>query len=132
MKKTESASRTTAGGLTTAALGRYRTRLKSELRAAADRLERTLQQARALDGTVGDEADRAVEGAEQTRLFTAARKERGLVREIERALEKIDQGAFGICEGTGEPIEPRRLEAWPWSRYSRSYLEQLEAGSRAA
>ena len=38
--------------------------------------------------------------------------------EIERALAKINQGTYGICEKTGEFIGYKRLKAIPWARYS--------------
>ncbi len=37
-------------------------------------------------------------------------------RNIKRALEKIEQGTFGICEISGEPIEPERLAVNPAAR----------------
>ncbi len=40
------------------------------------------------------------------------------LREIEYALERIEQGTYGICEDTEEPIEKRRLEKMPWARLS--------------
>jgi DnaK suppressor protein len=58
--------------------------------------------------------------------------ERRLVTEIDLALQRIDNGTFGICEGTGQPISRARLEAQPWARYSVEYarkLEQEEAGA---
>jgi|SRR5690625_4269153 len=38
-------------------------------------------------------------------------------REIERALSKIDEGTYGICERTGKPIPIERLKAMPTARY---------------
>jgi len=70
-----------------------------------------------------DQANRATEEAFNMRLLD---KEVKLLREIESALEKFDEGTYGICEGTEEPIERRRLEARPWTRYSVAYKEQLE------
>ena len=52
----------------------------------------------------GDEADQASEDAEvalETRLMDRDAK---LLREVERALEKVKVGTFGLCEGTDEPI----------------------------
>jgi len=40
------------------------------------------------------------------------------VREIDIALDKIDDGVYGICEATGEPIAKARLEAIPWAAMS--------------
>ncbi len=44
---------------------------------------------------------------------------------IDRALEKIDEGTYGICEGTGKPIKEARLEAIPWTPYSIEYAQEL-------
>ena len=70
-----------------------------------------------------DQANRATEEAFNMRLLD---KEVKLLREIDAALRKFDEGTYGICEGTDEPIERRRLEARPWTRYSVAYKEQLE------
>jgi RNA polymerase-binding protein DksA len=43
--------------------------------------------------------------------------ERKILMEIDDALRRIRDGAFGICEGSGEPIKKERLEAIPWTRY---------------
>lgn len=45
---------------------------------------------------------------------------------IDRALEKIAEGTYGICEGTGKPIPETRLKAVPWTPYSIEYAESLE------
>jgi len=70
-----------------------------------------------------DQANHATEEAFNMRLLD---KEVKLLREIEDALRKFDDGTYGICEGTEEQIERRRLEARPWTRYSVAYKEQLE------
>ncbi|MCD5382023.1 MAG: TraR/DksA C4-type zinc finger protein [Candidatus Pacebacteria bacterium] len=41
---------------------------------------------------------------------------------IVRALKKIDEGAFGICEVSGEPIEEDRLEANPAARTNKAHM----------
>jgi len=40
-------------------------------------------------------------------------RERKLLRKIEKALQKIEEGSYGICEACGEEIEEKRLEARP-------------------
>jgi len=70
-----------------------------------------------------DQANRATEEAFNMRLLD---KEVKLLREIDAALAKFDENTYGNCEGTGEQIERRRLEARPWTRYSVAYKEQLE------
>jgi RNA polymerase-binding protein DksA len=54
--------------------------------------------------------------------------ERKLLREIDDALQRIENRTYGICEGTGKPIRKARLEAQPWARYSVEYAQMLEQG----
>ena len=70
-----------------------------------------------------DQANHATEEAFNMRLLD---KEVKLLREIETALGKFELGTYGICQGTEEQIERKRLEARPWTRYSVAYKEQLE------
>lgn len=74
----------------------------------------------------GDEADQAADDAEvslETRLLDRDAK---LLREVERALEKVLDKTYGLCEGTDEPIGYARLKLRPWTRYSVTYKEELE------
>jgi RNA polymerase-binding transcription factor DksA len=52
--------------------------------------------------------------------------EQDALYEIEQALNRIRNGTCGICELTGEPIEPERLMAIPWARFSADAEKQLE------
>lgn len=74
----------------------------------------------------GDEADQASDDAEvslETRLMDRDAK---LLREVERALIKVQDRTYGLCEGTDEPIGYARLKLRPWTRYSVTYKEELE------
>ncbi|MEM6955175.1 MAG: TraR/DksA family transcriptional regulator [Myxococcota bacterium] len=75
---------------------------------------------------LSDEMDVAQRHTEQATLMRRADKERKLLVQIENALEKMEEGEYGVCEGTGEPIGLKRLEARPWTRYSVEYKEQVE------
>jgi DnaK suppressor protein len=55
--------------------------------------------------------------------------ERKLLKEIDDALQRIERGTYGICEGTGKQIQKARLEAQPWARYCVEYARKLEKGS---
>lgn len=79
---------------------------------------------------LADDVDIAQRHSEQAALMRFADKERKLLLEIEHALEKMDNGDYGVCEGTGEPISFKRLEVRPWTRYSVEYKEQLERERR--
>ena len=73
-----------------------------------------------------DEVDLASIAIQQDVTFRLLDRSRKLLAEIQRALKKIDNGDFGICEGTGEPIPKKRLELAPWVRHSVEHKEQLE------
>lgn len=48
--------------------------------------------------------------------------------EIDAAYQRLEEGRYGICEGTGEPIPDERLEALPATRYTAEYEAHLERG----
>jgi len=79
---------------------------------------------------VGDEMDEA--NAEGATSLTSKLLERDVrvLAEIDRALAKMKEGTYGLCEGTGEPIGYRRLKLRPWARYSVAYQEQIEREER--
>ena len=49
-----------------------------------------------------------------------------LVKEIDEALGRIENGIYGICEGSDKPIPMARLEAIPWAKYCVEYASMLE------
>jgi len=60
-----------------------------------------------------DHADIAEDSEERMAVFRDLKQR---YRNITRALQKIVDGTYGICEITGEPIEPERLEVHPAAR----------------
>ncbi len=73
-------------------------------------------------------ADIGTDNYEQEFALGLMGSERKLLKEIDDALERIEQGTYGICEGTGKPIPKTRLEAGPWARYCVEYARILEQG----
>ena len=73
-------------------------------------------------------ADRGTDSSELDTIRTLAEGERSTLREIDEALERIDEGTYGVCEMTGEPIPKARLEAQPWARYTVETARSLERG----
>jgi DnaK suppressor protein len=73
-----------------------------------------------------DEVDLASATVDQNLTFRLLDRDRKLLGEIDHAISKIQNGDYGYCEGTGEPIPKRRLELRPWCKYSVKYKEQLE------
>ena len=60
-------------------------------------------------------ADRGHSSEERSRVIAVVRALRSNLRDVERALSKIDAGTYGICERCGQPISIERLEALPWA-----------------
>ena len=54
--------------------------------------------------------------------------ERKLLREIDEALDRIEEGTYGTCEGSGKLIPKARLEAIPWAKYCVEHANMLEKG----
>ncbi|MGC8560446.1 MAG: TraR/DksA family transcriptional regulator [Phycisphaerae bacterium] len=79
-------------------------------------------------------ADVGSDNFEQEFTLGLLESERQTLREIHEAIERVDNGTFGICVATGKPIGRARLEAKPWAKYCIEYARQLERGqnSRAA
>ena len=75
-------------------------------------------------------ADIGTDNYEQEFALGLMDSERKLLREIDDALERIEKGVYGKCEGTGRPISKARLEAQPWARYCVEYARMLEQGPR--
>jgi len=73
-------------------------------------------------------ADIGTDNYEQEFALELMNGERKLLQEIDAALERIEQGTYGICEGKGTPIAKARLEAQPWARYCVEYARMLEQG----
>jgi RNA polymerase-binding protein DksA len=71
-------------------------------------------------------ADMGTDNYEQEFTLGLVEKDRGLLREINSALAKIQTGTYGLCEGTGKPIGKPRLEAQPWARHSIEYARQMQ------
>jgi RNA polymerase-binding protein DksA len=73
-------------------------------------------------------ADIGTDNYEQEFALGLMDSERKLLNEIDSALQRIEVGTYGICEGTGKPIPKARLEAQPWARYCVKYARMLEQG----
>jgi RNA polymerase-binding protein DksA len=73
-------------------------------------------------------ADLGTDNYDQEFTLGLMDSERKLMKVIDEALDRIENGTYGICEGTGKPIPKARLEAIPWARYCVEYAWSLEKG----
>jgi DnaK suppressor protein len=77
-----------------------------------------------------DIADRASSETDRAIELRARDRQRKLIAKIDEALGRIDDGTYGFCEETGEPISIRRLEARPIATLSVEAQERHEQRER--
>ncbi len=77
-----------------------------------------------------DLADRASSETGRSIELRARDRQRKLIAKIDAALRRIDEGTYGYCEETGEPISLRRLDARPIATLSIEAQERHERRER--
>jgi DnaK suppressor protein len=77
-----------------------------------------------------DLADRASTETDRSLELRTRDRQRKLISKIEAALKRIDDGSYGYCEETGEPISLRRLDARPIATLSIEAQERHERRER--
>jgi len=79
---------------------------------------------------IPDQADRASEETDRALELRTRDRERKLVSKIDAALRRIEDGSYGYCEDTGEPISLKRLDARPIATLSLEAQERHERKER--
>ena len=81
---------------------------------------------------VADEADLANNTVNQQISFSIREKEMTKLRRIDAALERVEEGSYGICIDSGEEISEKRLNTQPWAEFCLEVAEEKEreAGHR--
>ncbi|QTL01625.1 RNA polymerase-binding protein DksA [Aquabacter sp. L1I39] len=77
-----------------------------------------------------DLADRASSETDRSIELRARDRQRKLIAKIDAALQRIEDGSYGYCEDTGEPISLKRLEARPIATLSVEAQERHERRER--
>ncbi len=77
-----------------------------------------------------DLADRASSETDRAIELRARDRQRKLIAKIDSAIARIDDGTYGYCEETGEPISLKRLEARPIATLSLEAQERHERNER--
>ncbi len=90
----------------------------------------TLQNLQDESGHLPDLADRASTETERSLELRTRDRQRKLISKIDSALRRIDDGTYGYCEETGEPINLRRLDARPIATLSIEAQERHERRER--
>jgi DnaK suppressor protein len=90
----------------------------------------TIQNLQAETVPHADLADRASTEAERQLELRTRDRQRKLIAKIDAALQRIEDGTYGYCEETGEPISIKRLEARPIATLSIEAQERHERRER--
>ena len=77
-----------------------------------------------------DLADRASSETDRAIELRARDRQRKLIAKIDAALARLEEGTYGYCEDTGEPIALKRLEARPIATLSLEAQERHERNER--
>ena len=77
-----------------------------------------------------DITDRATEEIERSFELRTRDRERKLINKIDSALKRIEDGSYGYCDETGEPISIKRLEARPVATLSLEAQEMHEKAEK--
>lgn len=96
--------------------------LRAEIEDDIEQLRREVEQARhelvdlmrdSGDGAGDDQADAGAKTYEREQEIALADNAREMLRQNEHALERLDDGSYGVCESCGAPIGKLRLQAAP-------------------
>jgi DnaK suppressor protein len=73
-----------------------------------------------------DDGDWAADSAAQSLAVRLVDRDAKMLHEIEAALLRLAEGAYGVCARSGEPIGFERLAARPWTRFAVAAKEEVE------
>ncbi|MGH9363832.1 MAG: TraR/DksA family transcriptional regulator [Thermoanaerobaculia bacterium] len=96
--------------------------LTAELAKTRDAEEETTEEA------TQDIADKAVSSYTREFLYSLTDAERNTLLQIDQALARIEEGAFGSCQNCGAPMSEKRLNAVPWALHCVDCQELAEKG----
>lgn len=96
--------------------------LTAELAKARHAEEETTEEA------TQDIADKAVSSYTREFLYSLTDAERNTLLQIDQALSRIDEGAFGFCQNCNAPMSEKRLNAVPWAPHCVDCQELAEKG----
>ena len=110
-------------------LEQFKKRLETRQHELRNMVSRNDQEGRSADQeATQDIADRAASSYNKEFLFSQSNNDRQLLLMVEGALARIREGSFGECISCGKEINPKRLEAVPWTRHCIECQEKLEKG----
>ena len=95
-----------------------------------DGAKQTIHNLQDESGSLPDIVDRASAESDKALELRTRDRQRKLISKIDSAMRRIEDGTYGYCEATGEPIGLRRLEARPTATLSLEAQERHERKER--
>lgn len=122
MAKTQTAAKTKSYGV-------YRERLEQQRADIMSMYEKDVRAGQeSTDEGTEDIVDRANNSYNRELMFSLSDNERQRLLDIDKALARLDEGAYGRCSNCGTEIAEKRLEAVPWTRHCIDCQELAEQG----
>lgn len=113
-------------------LKRFKDLLIAERNSLIKKANKTLTEEATLDvNELPDEIDQASAEYNQSFIFRLRDREKYYLSKIDKALKKIEDGDFGICDSCGEDISTKRLEARPVTTLCIRCKEEQEMEERS-
>jgi len=110
---------------------KFRKRLEEIKKQITHSLKGSTEEVKKPDEATGysqHQADQGTDDFDRTISLEVTSREYGILRQVERALEKIAENTYGICDITGNEIPLARLDAVPYATMTVKAQEQLEKG----
>ncbi len=110
---------------------KFKKRLEELRRQMTQLLKDTKEDFKSLEAVKGYSQHQADEGTDdfnRTINLEVTNKELDILRQIDRALEKIEDGTYGVCDITGDEIPMKRLDAVPYATMTVQAQEKFEKG----
>lgn len=106
-------------------------KMKKRLLAEKQRLLNTAAESRKKEFSIAtddlaDEADLTSVERSQGIVFTLREKEQKTLAEIDEALQRMEEGTYGLCEECEDDIGAKRLEIFPTARLCITHQEEVE------
>lgn len=102
--------------------------MREELALSVNEIVKEVKDADKATGYSQHQADEGTDDFVQSINLEVTNTEYETIKAIDRALAKIEEGTYGICEISGEEISKKRLDAVPYATMTVSAQEKLEKG----
>lgn len=115
-------------------INHYKSLLNNKIDILLGKFDQTVDRMSGASNPFPDPTDRAAMESDRNVVLRIRDRERKLFLKVRKALLKIDEGSYGLCESCGEPISRNRLEARPEAVLCiecKNELEEMEKLRRA-